>query len=46
MYQVMDLKDATVLDGGAGNGDVAISMKEKGLRVKAVELLDLHVAKA
>ena len=48
MYQVMALqkKDSMVLDGGAGVGDVAIYMMEKGLRVKAIELLDLHVAKA
>jgi len=46
LYQVMDLKDATVLDGGAGHGDVAIYMKEKGLRITAIELLDSHVVKA
>lgn len=45
LYQTMGLKEgATVLDGGTGTGDVAIYMAGKGLRVKAIDLLDLHVA--
>ena len=35
-----------VLDGGSGNGDVAIYMAQKGLRVNAIDILDMHVGSA
>ena len=44
LYQALGLaKDALVLDAGAGIGDVALYMADKGLRVKAIDLLDLHL---
>ena len=45
LYKMIDLKKgATLLDGGAGTCDVAIYMAKKGLKVKAIDLLDMHVA--
>ena len=45
LYQTLDLRaNALVLDGGAGICDVALYMAKKGLRVKAIDLLDLHIA--
>lgn len=45
LYQTLGLEgNAVVLDAGSGNGDVAIYMARRGLRVKAVDLLDMHVA--
>jgi sterol 24-C-methyltransferase len=35
--------NALVLDAGAGNGDVAIYMARKGLKIEAIELVDMHV---
>jgi sterol 24-C-methyltransferase len=44
LYQTLGLTDnALVLDAGTGNGDVAIYMARKGLKVKAIDLLDMHV---
>ena len=44
LYQTLGLKgDALLLDGGAGTCDVAIYMAERGFRVEAIDLLDLHV---
>ena len=44
LYMTLGLKDnSLVLDAGTGNGDVAIFMAKKGLRIKAIDLLDLHV---
>jgi SAM-dependent methyltransferase len=44
LYQTLGLEaNALVLDAGAGNGDVAIYMARKGLRIKAIDLLDMHV---
>lgn len=44
LYQTLGLKDnALVLDAGTGNGDVAIFMARNGLRINAIDLLDLHV---
>ncbi|KIX97891.1 uncharacterized protein Z520_06669 [Fonsecaea multimorphosa CBS 102226] len=44
LYLTLGLKDnSLVLDAGTGNGDVAIFMAKKGLRVKAIDLLDMHV---
>ena len=44
LYLTLGLKDGSlVLDAGTGNGDVAIFMAEKGLKVKAVDLLAMHV---
>src|ERR1700761_9566852 len=45
LYQTLDLQvDSLVLDAGAGNGGVSIFMAKKGLRVKAIDLLNMHVA--
>jgi sterol 24-C-methyltransferase len=44
LYQTLGLTDnALVLDAGAGNGDVAIYMARKGLKIEAIELVDMHV---
>jgi ubiquinone/menaquinone biosynthesis C-methylase UbiE len=44
LYQTLGLEaNALVLDAGAGTGDVAIYMARKGLRIKAIDLLDMHV---
>jgi sterol 24-C-methyltransferase len=44
LYQTLGLEtNALVLDAGAGNGDVAIYMARKGLRIKAIDLVDMHV---
>lgn len=44
LYQTLGLTDnALVLDAGAGNGDVAIYMARKGLKVEAIDLVDMHV---
>lgn len=44
LYQTLGLTDnALVLDAGTGNGDVAIYMAMKGLKIKAIDLLDMHV---
>ena len=44
LYQALGLKnDASVLDGGAGTCDVAMYVAQRGLRVTAIDLLDLHV---
>jgi sterol 24-C-methyltransferase len=44
VYQTLSLKDnSLVLDAGTGNGDIAIFMAKKGLRIKAIDLLDMHV---
>ncbi|EXJ70428.1 uncharacterized protein A1O5_06496 [Cladophialophora psammophila CBS 110553] len=44
LYLTLGLTDnSLVLDAGTGNGDVAIFMAEKGLRIKAIDLLDMHV---
>ena len=43
LYQTLGLADnALVLDAGTGNGDVAIYMAKKGLKIKAIDLLDIH----
>src|SRR5271155_2537586 len=44
LYQTLGLtNNALVLDAGTGNGDVAIYMARKGLKIKAIDLLDMHV---
>ena len=44
LYQTLGLADdALVLDAGTGNGNVAIYMAKKGLKIKAIDLLDMHV---
>ena len=44
LYQALGQKsNALVLDGGAGICDVAIYIAKRGLRVTAIDLLDLHV---
>ena len=44
LYQTLGLKaNSLVLDAGAGNGNVAIYMAKKGLRIKAIDLVDMHV---
>ena len=44
LYQTLSLKqNSLVLDAGAGNGDVAVYMAKKGLRIRAIDLLDMHV---
>ena len=44
LYQTLGLADdALVLDAGTGNADVAIYMARKGLRIKAIDLLDMHI---
>jgi len=44
LYQTMGLKgNELLLDGGTGNADVAVYMAKKGLRVRAIDLLELHV---
>lgn len=44
LYQTLGLTDnALVLDAGTGNGDVAIYMAMKGLKIQAIDLLDMHV---
>lgn len=44
LYKTLNLKsNSLVLDGGTGNGDVAVYMAKRRLRVKAIDLLDLHV---
>lgn len=47
LYQTLGLKnDSLVLDAGTGNGNVAIFMAKKGLKMKAIDLLDKHVQSA
>ena len=44
LYQTLGLKsNSLVLDAGAGNGDVAIYMAKRVLRIRAIDLLDMHV---
>lgn len=44
LYLTIGLKDdALLLDGGAGVCDIPIYMAKKGLNVKAIDLLDMHV---
>ncbi|KIW09842.1 hypothetical protein PV08_11943 [Exophiala spinifera] len=44
LYRTLNLRDGSlVLDAGTGNGDVAIFMARKGLKVKAIDLLPMHV---
>lgn len=44
LYLTLGLKDnSLVLDAGTGNGDVAVFMAKRGLRVKAIDLLAMHV---
>ncbi|KIW90521.1 uncharacterized protein Z519_09168 [Cladophialophora bantiana CBS 173.52] len=44
LYLTLGLKDNSLaLDAGTGNGDVAIFMAKNGLRIKAIDLLDMHV---
>ena len=47
LYKTLGLKnDALLLDAGTGNGDVAVYLAKKGLRIKAIDLLDKHVRQA
>lgn len=47
LYQTLDLTNGgKVLDGGAGNGDVAIFMAKKGLSIQGIDLLQIHVNRA
>ena len=44
LYETLGLqKNALLLDAGAGVGNVAIYMAKKQLRVKAIDLLDMHL---
>ena len=44
LCQTLGLKDnALVLDAGTGTGDVAIYMSKKGLIIKGIDLVDMHV---
>jgi hypothetical protein len=44
LYQTLGLADsALVLDAGTGNADVVIYMARKGLEIRAIDLLDMHV---
>jgi sterol 24-C-methyltransferase len=44
LYQTLGLaENALVLDAGTGNGDVAIYMARKGLKIKAIDIVGMHV---